>query len=206
MLVLFVAISAYNCYIAIENIDMKQVDEMTNNILLIGLMGVGKTTVARGVAKELGMEFFDTDIELEDVTGLKLKDMYRKYGEIRFRSEESLVMNKLKRKENHVISVGTSLPMTDEIKQLLPQLGTVIWLNGDPLVIKERLKRKYNKLLLPRGVNLKNFDQWAEGRCEEFATVADHVVEVAQKDLDGVIDCIVSDIENNKIIRKDRTI
>ena len=159
MLVLFVAISAYNCYIAIENIDMKQVDEMTNNILLIGLMGVGKTTVARGVAKELGMEFFDTDIELEDVTGLKLKDMYRKYGEIRFRSEESLVMNKLKRKENHVISVGTSLPMTDEIKQLLPQLGTVIWLNGDPLVIKERLKRKYNKLLLPRGVNLKNFDQ-----------------------------------------------
>ncbi len=177
---------------------------MTNNILLIGLMGVGKTTVARGVAKELGMEFFDTDIELEDVTGLKLKDMYRKYGEIRFRSEEALVMNKLRQKENHVISVGTSLPMTEETRRLLPQLGTVIWLNGDLEIIKERLKRKYNKLLLPRGVNLKNFDEWALARYAEFAAVADHVVEVAQKDLDGVIECIVSDIENNVIVPKER--
>ena len=167
---------------------------MANNILLIGLMGVGKTTVARGVAKELNMEFFDTDIELEEVTGLKLKDIYRKYGEIRFRSEEALVMNKLKAKDNYVISVGTSLPMTAETKELLPQLGTVIWLNGDLTTIKERLKRKYNKILLPKGINLKNFDEWAATRYEEFRSIAHYVVDVENKDLDEVISYIANDI------------
>lgn len=167
---------------------------MTENILLIGLMGVGKTTVARGVAKEMNMDFFDTDTELEEVTGLKLKDIYRKYGEIRFRSEEALVMNKLRGKENCVISVGTSLPMTENTKNLLPQLGKIIWLNGNLTTVKERLKRKYNKVLLPKGINLKNFDEWAESRYLEFSEISDYVVEVENKDLDGVINCIVYDI------------
>jgi shikimate kinase len=167
---------------------------MPNNILLIGLTGVGKTTVARGVAKELEMDFFDTDMELEYVTGLKLKDIYRKYGEIRFRSEELLVMKKIAKKNNCVVSVGTSLSMTDEIKTYLPQQGKIVWLNGNLDIIKERIKRKYNKVLLPKGVNMKNFDEWAQCRYSEFKDIADYVVEVDNKDLDGVINCIVYDI------------
>lgn len=167
---------------------------MTSNIILIGLMGVGKTTVARGVAKELDMDFFDTDFEMEEVTGLKLKDIYRKYGEIRYRSEESLIINKLKQKENFVISVGTSMPMTEETKRILPQIGTVIWLNDQLPVIKERIKRKYNKVLLPRGVNLKNFDEWAKIRFAEFEEIADYVVNVNNRDLDSVINFIAFDL------------
>ena len=170
---------------------------MTGNILIIGLIGVGKTTVARGVAKELNMDFFDTDTELEEVTGLKLKDIYRKYGEIRFRSEESLIMNKLCRKENCVISVGTSLGMTPETKELLPKIGSIIWLNGSLPPIKERLKRKYNRVLLPRGVNLKNFEAFAAEQMKDFAEAADYTVNVDGLDLDGVIQkilCAVSPI------------
>lgn len=171
---------------------------MTNNIVLIGLMGVGKTTVARGLAKELNMDFFDTDLEMEEATGLKLKDIYRKYGEIRYRSEEALVINKLKQKENYVISVGTSIPMTEETKKALPQTGTVIWLNDSLSVIKERLKRKYNKLLLPKGINLKNFDDWAKSRFEEFEQVADFVVNVNNRDLDSVINHIAFNLVAKK--------
>lgn len=164
---------------------------MNRNILLIGLMGVGKTSVARGVARELGMDFFDTDLEMEEVTGLKLKEIYRKYGEIRFRSEEALIMNKLRQKENCVISVGASLPMTEATRELLPRLGYVIWLSGSLAVIKDRLRRKYNRVLLPKGVTMKNFDSWALARCEEFRALAQFTVHVENKDLDGVIRCIV---------------
>lgn len=165
---------------------------MTDNILIIGLMGVGKTTVARGIAKELDMDFFDTDTELEEVTGLKLKDIYRKYGEIRFRSEEALVMNKLRKKQNCVISVGTSLAMTEATKELLPQIGSVVWLDGSSDSVKERLKRKYNKVLLPKGVNLKNFDDFAAELMKDFAETADYTVNVDGLDLDGVVRKIVA--------------
>lgn len=165
--------------------------KMTDNILIIGLMGVGKTTVARGIAKELDMDFFDTDTELEEVTGLKLKDIYRKYGEIRFRSEEALVMNKLRKKQNCVISVGTSLAMTEATKELLPQIGSVVWLDGSSDSVKERLKRKYNKVLLPKGVNLKNFDDFAAELMKDFAETADYTVNVDGLDLDGVVRKIV---------------
>ena len=164
---------------------------MTDNILITGLMGVGKTTVARGIAKELDMDFFDTDTELEEVTGLKLKDIYRKYGEIRFRSEEALVMNKLRKKQNCVISVGTSLAMTEATKELLPQIGSVVWLDGSSDSVKERLKRKYNKVLLPKGVNLKNFDDFAAELMKDFAETADYTVNVDGLDLDGVVRKIV---------------
>ena len=166
--------------------------KMTDNILIIGLMGVGKTTVARGIAKELDMDFFDTDTELEEVTGLKLKDIYRKYGEIRFRSEEALVMNKLRKKQNCVISVGTSLAMTEATKELLPQIGSVVWLDGSSDSVKERLKRKYNKVLLPKGVNLKNFDDFAAELMKDFAETADYTVNVDGLDLDGVVRKIVA--------------
>ena len=67
---------------------------MAENIVLVGMMGVGKTAVGRLLAEELAFDFVDLDAELEQVTGLKLPEIYRKYGQIRFYSEDKLLLGK----------------------------------------------------------------------------------------------------------------
>ncbi len=68
---------------------------MRKNIILVGFMGTGKSSVGRRLAGRLQMTFYDTDCEMEAVTGLDLTTLYWKCGKIRFQSEENLVLNKL---------------------------------------------------------------------------------------------------------------
>ena len=68
---------------------------MRTNIILVGFMGTGKSSVGRRLAERLGMDFYDTDIEMEKITGMDLMTLYWKYGKIRFQSEENLVLVKL---------------------------------------------------------------------------------------------------------------
>ena len=77
---------------------------MAENIVLVGMMGVGKTAVGRMLAEELAYAFVDLDFELEQVTDLKLPEIYSKYGRIRFYSEDKLMLRKQLGKSRMVIA------------------------------------------------------------------------------------------------------
>ncbi len=77
---------------------------MGKNIVLIGFMGTGKSTVGMRLAERLHLEFVDMDREIERITGMSISQLFRKHGETRFRSEEQLMAQKLGQRTNLVIA------------------------------------------------------------------------------------------------------
>ena len=119
-----------------------------NNIVLIGFMGSGKTVIGRQLARLLDYDFADTDEKIKEVTGMDLSQLYHKHGEIRFRSEERLVVKKLSQHTNTVIACGGSLIPQEDNLQLLHEHGWVVLLSADSSVINSRLRRKNTRLLI----------------------------------------------------------
>ena len=109
-----------------------------NNIILIGFMGSGKTTFGKWIAANKKMEFVDTDELIEKENGITISDIFASKGEVYFRNLETEMLNKLLERDtqNCVISVGGGLPVKEENRELLSQLGTVVylWADADELV------------------------------------------------------------------------
>ena len=123
---------------------------MRRNIILVGFMGTGKSSVGRRLAERLQMDFYDQDCEMQGVTGMDLMTLYWKCGEIRFRSEEELMLQKLLQRENCVIATGGTLQMLPERLVCMRQSGTLICLQADLEMIQQRIARKDNRPLLHR--------------------------------------------------------
>ena len=118
---------------------------MRKNIILVGFMGTGKSSVGRRLADRLQMAFYDTDCEMEAITGLDLMTLYWKYGKIRFQSEENLVLNKLLQRERCVIATGGTLQLYEERLQAMRQSGLLVCLKAEPAMIQRRIVRKSNR-------------------------------------------------------------
>ncbi|MEG1537251.1 MAG: shikimate kinase, partial [Clostridiales bacterium] len=134
------------------------------NIVLIGFMGSGKTVVGRNLANQLAYQFTDTDEEIRSVTGMSLPQLFRKHGEIRFRSEEDLVVKKLAQREHQVIATGGSLTPIPANFELLHQQGWFVLLSADPAVILSRISRKNDRLLLCGKPDLPTLQKLVEER------------------------------------------
>ena len=102
------------------------------NIVLIGMMGCGKTTVGRLLARKLGRELADTDVLVEEEAQSAIRDIFRDYGEGRFRDWEDIVSRELGRRSGLVIACGGGLPLYDGAIGALKESGTVFWLDRDP--------------------------------------------------------------------------
>lgn len=102
------------------------------NLILIGMMGCGKTTVGKLLAPRLGLELADTDALIEVRAGQSIRDIFHDHGDGRFRDWEDLVSRELSRKSGLVIACGGGLPLQDSAIAALKQSGPVFWLNRDP--------------------------------------------------------------------------
>ena len=109
------------------------------NIILIGFMGTGKSTVGRRLAMALNWEFIDTDLAIERETGITVSDIFRRYGESRFRTEESLVVKKLSSSQHCVISTGGGTVSNAENYEILLKSGLVICLSASLETILQRV-------------------------------------------------------------------
>lgn len=112
-----------------------------NNIILIGFMGAGKTTVGKLLAKESGMQFMDTDERIVSEQKMSIPDIFAKYGEGYFRDLETDLLRKMQTDTKHaVISVGGGMPVREENRALLRSLGCVIYLSAAKQTILSRVK------------------------------------------------------------------
>ncbi|HEX3032124.1 MAG TPA: shikimate kinase [Bacillota bacterium] len=118
------------------------------NIALIGFMGTGKTTVGRKLAVVLGLEFMDTDDEIVRITGMEIPRIFKKYGPIRFRSEETLALKRLLRQTGQVISTGGGIVLREENVRLLQENTFVVALSASPEAVFERVGHLKNRPLL----------------------------------------------------------
>ncbi len=179
--------SAKTCLLCISLNILNEVGErMAENIVLVGMMGVGKTAVGRLLAEELAFDFVDLDAELEQVTGLKLPEIYRKYGQIRFYSEEKLLLGKQLGKSGQVLAAGGALPPLPEHLRLWRQLGCVVWLQAEAETVFRRMRRKKNRLFLPKQATAETVQQLMTERGPLYAEAADFAVNVDKWALEQV--------------------
>ena len=118
------------------------------SVVLIGLMGAGKTTVGRRLAAALGLAFFDADQEIESAAGMTIPEIFAHHGEAYFRNGERRVLARLLEPEPRVVSTGGGAFMHADTRALVRQRSVSVWLRGDLALLLERVKRRNNRPLL----------------------------------------------------------
>ncbi len=121
-------------------------------LTLVGLMGAGKSTVGRRLAKQLNMAFYDADQEIVDAAGCSISDLFEIYGEQIFRDLEKRVMLRLLEGPSCVIAAGGGAFMTDHIREAVKKHSLSIWLQADLETLLERVSyRGGTRPLLEQG-------------------------------------------------------
>lgn len=117
-------------------------------IVLVGMMGVGKSTVGRRLAARLGLHFVDADEEIEKAAGMTITEMFERYGEAHFRDGERRVIARLMDGEPRVIATGGGAFMQDDTRRLILDHATAIWLDADINILVDRVSRREGRPLL----------------------------------------------------------
>ncbi|MCD8223119.1 MAG: shikimate kinase [Clostridiales bacterium] len=122
---------------------------MKKNLILIGFMGAGKTSVGEAYAKKSGWPIVDTDQLIEEEAGMTISRIFAEKGETVFRETETAVMQRLLSDcDNTVISVGGGLPLREENRKILKELGTVVFLRVQKETVLKRLAGDTTRPLL----------------------------------------------------------
>lgn len=122
--------------------------ENRRNIYLVGLMGAGKTTVGRQLAKRLGRTFYDSDHEIVARTGVPIPTIFEIEGEDGFRRREAQAITELSSEDNIVLATGGGVILNPENRRRLHDTGWVVYLNVPPALLYERTRHDRNRPLL----------------------------------------------------------
>jgi shikimate kinase len=122
--------------------------ERKRTIVLIGLMGAGKSTVGRRLAARLHLPFADADHEIEVAAGLTVPDIFERFGEAYFRDGERRVISRLIDGKPKVIATGGGAFMHPETRALILERATAVWLDADVDVLVDRVGRREGRPLL----------------------------------------------------------
>jgi shikimate kinase len=145
-------------------------------IVLVGLMGAGKTTVGRRLSTILGLPFRDADHEIELAAGLTVQEIFEKRGEAEFRRGERLVITRLLREPPHILATGGGAFIDPRTRALVKEKAVSIWLRAELDVLMRRVERREGRPLLrapdPRAV----MDRLMRERYPVYAE-ADYVIE-----------------------------
>ena len=163
-------------------------------VVLVGLMGVGKSTVGRRLAKRLGLSFVDSDAEIEDASGFPPAEMFERYGERDFRDGERRLVARLLEGDVRVIATGGGAYVDPGTRKLLNERAITIWLDAPVDILAERTSRRDTRAQLRNGDPRTVLQKLAEERRPSYAEAHLHVKsgDGAHKD---VVDSIVQALE-----------
>jgi shikimate kinase len=170
---------------------------MGKNLVLIGFMGTGKSSVGVRLAKRLKREFVDMDRAIEIVCDMSVADIFKRYGEKRFRSEESLMAAKLGKQQDLIISTGGGVVLFPDNMAALKENGLLICLDSNPADILARVSRKKGtRPLLKKNISVAEIERLLKER-EAFYAQADARVNTSGKDMEKIIREIVQIMQEN---------
>lgn len=165
------------------------------SLVLVGLMGAGKSTVGRRLAQRLNLRFVDADDEIEAAAGMTIPEIFDRYGEAHFRDGERRVIRRLLSEPRQVIATGGGAFMNDETRALIAAEATSIWLKADLDTLVRRCAKRTDRPLL-RGRNQREtLAALMQQRYPVYET-SDLVVESGGDTHDVVVDRIISALGN----------
>lgn len=147
-----------------------------NRIFLIGPMGAGKTTIGKQLAQSLGMEFHDSDLEIQQRTGVDIPTIFEYEGEDGFRQREQQVIDDLTQLENVVLATGGGAVLRPQNRQHLSARGIVFYLDCSPEQQFERTYRDRNRPLLQTEDPLARLRELMQARDPLYRSTADYVI------------------------------
>jgi shikimate kinase len=146
------------------------------SIVLVGLMGAGKTCIGTRLARKLGMGFVDADDEIETAADCTIEEIFNKYGEQAFRDGERRVIARLLEGEPRVVATGGGAFVNPETRENVRRLGISVWLKADVDVLLHRVSRRNNRPLLKNGDKREILERLIDERYPAYAE-ADLTVE-----------------------------
>lgn len=157
-----------------------------DNLYLVGLMGAGKTTVGRLLAKHYGCTFHDSDHEIEARTGVKIPVIFEIEGEAGFRKREESIIAELTTRTGILLATGGGAVLSPVTRENLRTTGVVIYLRGTPEHLYERTRHDRNRPLLQTDNPLARLRELYQQRDPLYREVADIVVDTGRQSVSGM--------------------
>jgi shikimate kinase len=165
-------------------------DHKANRLLLVGMMGSGKTTVGELVAGRLGWPYLDSDAEVEEATGKTVPEIFGEQGEPAFRAAETQALRRALGVEPVVVSVAGGAVLDAGNRRMLRDGGTVVWLRAQVATLTERVGDGHGRPLLD-GDPARALGELDAARRPLYEDVADAVVDVDDRTPEKVADAVL---------------
>jgi shikimate kinase len=166
-------------------------DATHGSVVLIGLMGVGKTTIGTSLARYAHKTFIDSDQLLESRTGVSVATIFEVEGEAQFRDRESAILHELVQSENIVLSTGGGAVLREENRRILRTIGTVVYLHAPPEVSYQRIRRSRDRPLLNLSDPLAKLRSLYEERHSLYLETAHIVIDSNRDDHSQVMHAVL---------------
>lgn len=153
------------------------------NIFLVGLMGAGKTTVGRRLAKRLGKSFYDCDEEIERTTGVKIPVIFDIEGETGFRAREARMLAELVVRSDIVLATGGGAVLSADNRRMLAENGLVVYLRALASDLWARTRHDRNRPLLKTDQPLARLEELYAERDPLYRSIADLIVDTGSQSL-----------------------
>jgi shikimate kinase len=160
------------------------------SVVLVGMMGAGKSSIGRRLATRLGIPFVDADIEIEKAAGMSITDIFATHGEPDFRAGEARVIARLLEGGPQVLATGGGAFMNADTRALIASRGLSVWLKADPDILMRRIKRRHDRPLLQTDNPEATLQQLIDARYPTYA-LADVTVQSRDVPHDKIVDEII---------------
>lgn len=166
----------------------------SRNIILIGFMGTGKSTVSEYLSKELKMDEVDMDALIVKREGISISQMFEQYGESYFRDKETQALIDVQKRNHLIVSCGGGIVLRDENVEHMKQNGRVVLLTATPKTIYERVKNSKERPILNSNMSVEYIAELMEKRRERYMQAADIVISTDGKSIPQICEEIISRI------------
>ena len=163
-----------------------------SNLILIGFMGTGKSTIARQLSKQLDMPFFEMDEMIVQKEGMEISDIFQEKGEAYFRDLETALLKKLLQEEKGILSCGGGIILRDENIQAMKKHGTVILLTAKPETILKRVQHNQSRPVLNGKKNINDITKLMKERESRYQMAADITISTDDKSLSQICEEITT--------------
>jgi shikimate kinase len=169
--------------------------KLEKTLVLVGMMGAGKTSVGRRLASTLGVPFRDADVEIEAAAGCTINEIFERFGEPAFRSGERKVIARLLSDPPHVLAAGGGAFIDTETRERIKERAVSIWLRAPIELLIQRVLRKDTRPLLRNTDSRATLERLLRDR-EPIYAEADIVVESDEGPHDVVVKRIVAALDD----------